>query len=115
MMAGKGVPNAWLGSLQLTPPLVTCHTPSIVGVWFSPESLHTSKLLAATARVATAICVLNFIFYSFCDLAFLVLGRTGNCGHHGHVLSRHCLQDVFSEKVAGLSEMNRGVVKKRAD
>ena len=31
----------------------------------------------------------------------------------GHVLSRHCLQDVFSGKVAGLSEINRGVVKKR--
>src|SRR6185369_12967657 len=86
-MAGKVVGVTSLGSLQLTPPLFTCHTPSIVGVWFSPESLHTSKLLAARARAATAICVLNFIFYSFCELSFLLLGRTGNCGHQGHVLS----------------------------
>src|SRR5687768_2099374 len=104
-MAGKGECNSWLGSLQLTPTLNTCHTPSIVGVWFSPGSLHTSKVLAATARVITAICVLSFIFCSFCLLVFLRLGRTGNCGHQGHVLSRHCLQDVLSEKVAGLSEI----------
>src|SRR5688572_24613443 len=64
MRAGK-VPNTWLGSLQLTPPLVTCHTPSIVGVWFlpfSPGSLHTANVLAAMARVITAICILSFIF-----------------------------------------------------
>src|SRR6266540_5572400 len=80
MMAGKD-PKSWFGALQLTPNLVTCHTPSIVGVWFSPGLLHTSKLLAATARVITAICVLSFIFCSFGYLAFLILRRTGNCGH----------------------------------
>src|SRR4029079_3856455 len=101
----KVVPKVWLGLLQLTPSLLTCHTPSIVGVWFSPGSLHTSKVLAATARVITAIFVLSFIFYSFCELVFLLLGRTGNCCHQGHGLSRHCLQDVFSGKVAGLSEI----------
>jgi hypothetical protein len=49
---------------------------------------------------------------SFCEFAFLLLGRTANCGHQGHVLSRYWLQDVFSEKVAGLSEINRRVVEK---
>jgi hypothetical protein len=93
-MAGKVCVTSWSGSLQLTPTLVTCHTPLIVGAWFSPESLHTSKLLAATARVATAICIFNFIFHSFCLLFFLRLGRTGNCGHQGHVLSRHSLYFV---------------------
>src|SRR5687768_8796528 len=69
-MAGKGECNSWLGLLQLTPTLVTCHTPSMVGVWFSPGSLHTSKVLAATARVITAIFVLSFIFCSFCRFVF---------------------------------------------
>src|SRR5882762_12018765 len=93
--------------VRQAPWMVRC-TPSIVGVWFSLGSLHTSKVLAATARVITAICVLSFIFCSFFELAFLLFGRTGNCGHQGHVLSRHCLQDVFSGKVAELSEINWG-------
>src|SRR5262249_33645439 len=60
-MAGKGGPNSWLGSLQLTPCLVTCHTPSIVGVSW-PD---TREVLTPRARAITAICVLSFIFCSF--------------------------------------------------
>src|SRR5438876_8390459 len=64
--AGKGG-RVWLGSSQLTPILVTCHTPWIVGVvsraGLSP--LHTSEVLAARPRVIANICVLSFIFCSF--------------------------------------------------
>jgi len=35
--------------------------------------LHANEVLAATARVISAICVLSFIVCSFGDLVFLVL------------------------------------------
>jgi hypothetical protein len=73
-MAGK-VDNCWLGSLQLTPCLTTCHTPSIVGVASRGglSALYTSEVLAARARVITAICVLSFIFVPLVDLVFFFL------------------------------------------
>jgi hypothetical protein len=101
-MAGKD-PNTWLGSLQLTPCLVTCHTPSIVGVWFSPGSLHTNKVLATTARVINAICVLRFIFsplvtgLSVLPSLLLVIEVSVSC----RSVSRHYLKDGFSAKGDG--------------
>jgi hypothetical protein len=60
---------------QLALHLVTCHTPSIVGVVSrgALSALHTSEELAARPRVITAICVLRFIFVPFVDMGFVVL------------------------------------------
>src|SRR5215469_7514932 len=75
-MAGKGVPRSWLGSLQSTPCLLTCHTPSIVGIAPSRgalSTLHTSEVLAARPRVITVISVLSFICFPLVDFVFVVM------------------------------------------
>src|SRR5688572_29540503 len=97
-MAGKVAGGCWLGSSQLTPPRFTCHTPSIVGAWFSAWSLHTSKVLTATASVIIVICVLYFMFpwrraFLFGFLCSSLLSII-SC----RSVSRRCLQDVFSGK-----------------
>src|SRR6266567_6922128 len=73
-MAGKGG-RVWLGSLQLTPILVTCHTPWIVGVVSrgALSALHTSEVLAARPRAIATICVLSFIFCFLCLIWFWLL------------------------------------------
>ena len=90
-----------LAGVTIHPPLVTCHTPSIVGVWFSPGPLRTAKVLAATARVINAICVLCFILNPFGDWTslirpslLLVIEVPFSCLS----VSRHDLKDGFLAK-----------------
>jgi hypothetical protein len=74
MRAGKGG-RVWLGSLQSTPILVTCHTPWIVGVVSRSglSALHTSEVLAVSARAIANTFMLSFIFVPLVDLALLLL------------------------------------------
>ena len=62
MIAGKGDPDVWLGSLQLTPARVTCHTPWIVGC-ASRLPLHPTKVLSDHGE--SDQCYLRFVFHLF--------------------------------------------------
>src|SRR5258706_16257789 len=75
-MAGKGNPNSWLGSLQLTPTLVTCHTLSIVGVWFSPGSLHARVAPTNNNINAVPPIVLTNVFFILYSLFCFAVRRS---------------------------------------
>src|SRR5262245_37286017 len=71
-MAGKGGPNSWLGSLQLTPCLLICHTPTIVcevdrNCDACLSWLKAREVLTPKARAITTSCLLRFILSPLLD------------------------------------------------